>query len=370
MKLTLDIFCHVVDYYGDAGYALRFCRSFQQNFDKLFTLRLFCDQLTLLKWLDPKIEEWLDVYSWDSLPRDYDPAELLVEILGGGYPNWLIQLNIRNSQWISLEHFTLEHFVQELHLTCSLLENDRTRTFFFPGIEAGGGVMHLAYDKNKDWLGEDTLKKRKYIQEKYSTHITQNIDGLMGLVYVYDLDFSWIFEAIEKFGEPIFLFIFGDHLQAIALAAKLSLLNNCHIIVMPNIPQNDFDELCYLMDFLIVRGEDSFAQAILTGKPWLWQSYPQEKKFVQQKVVAVLEKIRHLSDDSLEVAGWAECMMILNGLAAGEKERNPARKFFWFLESLGKIGIYMQKLQHEALKSKDLTVNFVEFFADKKEIKK
>ena len=47
-----------------------------------------------------------------------------------------------------------------------------------------------------------------------------------------------------------------------------------------------FLELC---DFNFVRGEDSFARALLTGKPFLWHIYPQEENLHLQKLQSFLE---------------------------------------------------------------------------------
>jgi hypothetical protein len=57
-------------------------------------------------------------------------------------------------------------------------------------------------------------------------------------------------------------------------------------------PQETWDEVSLASDFLIIRGEDSWARAALSGVPFLWQAYPQEGRYHMVKVKAFLDRLR------------------------------------------------------------------------------
>ena len=40
------------------------------------------------------------------------------------------------------------------------------------------------------------------------------------------------------------------------------------------VPQSEFDKFLWASDSLIIRGEDSFVRAQLSGKPFIWNIYP------------------------------------------------------------------------------------------------
>jgi uncharacterized repeat protein (TIGR03837 family) len=63
-------------------------------------------------------------------------------------------------------------------------------------------------------------------------------------------------------------------------------------IALPFLPQETWDEALLASDFAIVRGEDSWARAALSGRPFLWQAYPQEDRYQMVKVRAFLDRLR------------------------------------------------------------------------------
>ena len=50
-RFTVDIFCRVIDNFGDAGVCLRLARQLAVEYG--CTVRLFCDDTPLLRRLDP-----------------------------------------------------------------------------------------------------------------------------------------------------------------------------------------------------------------------------------------------------------------------------------------------------------------------------
>jgi uncharacterized repeat protein (TIGR03837 family) len=68
---------------------------------------------------------------------------------------------------------------------------------------------------------------------------------------------------------------------------------------LPYLPQSSFDQLLCLCDLNLVRGEDSLAQAVQTGKPCVWQIYPQDDGAHLSKLEAYLDAIG--ADSALRV---------------------------------------------------------------------
>jgi hypothetical protein len=63
------------------------------------------------------------------------------------------------------------------------------------------------------------------------------------------------------------------------------------IVELPFLPQETWDRLLLSCDFSIVRGEESWSRAALSGRPFLWQAYPQEGRHQMIKVEAFLSRL-------------------------------------------------------------------------------
>ena len=66
------------------------------------------------------------------------------------------------------------------------------------------------------------------------------------------------------------------------------------VIDQPFVDQETYTSLLAAGDFHVVRGEESWVQAVLSGRPFLWQAYLQAEGYQSVKVEAFLEvwKIR------------------------------------------------------------------------------
>jgi uncharacterized repeat protein (TIGR03837 family) len=59
---------------------------------------------------------------------------------------------------------------------------------------------------------------------------------------------------------------------------------------LPWLSQQDYDKLLWACDMNFVRGEDSVLRALWTGKPFVWQIYPQQDDVHLLKLTAFLEQ--------------------------------------------------------------------------------
>ena len=74
--------------------------------------------------------------------------------------------------------------------------------------------------------------------------------------------------------------LLGAALQSGALRALL----------LPALPQTEYDHLLWSSDLNFVRGEDSFVRAQWAGKPFVWQIYPQTDGADAVKLQAFLDR--------------------------------------------------------------------------------
>ena len=56
------------------------------------------------------------------------------------------------------------------------------------------------------------------------------------------------------------------------------------------VPQSEFDKFLWASDAVIIRGEDSFVRAQLSGKPFIWNIYPQTEETHIKKLEAFGEE--------------------------------------------------------------------------------
>ena len=78
---------------------------------------------------------------------------------------------------------------------------------------------------------------------------------------------------------------FGDAAPCVGKAYERG---NLQVRVLPFVEQERYDELLWVCDVNIVRGEDSCVRAQWAGKPFIWQIYPQHDAVHWGKLQAFL----------------------------------------------------------------------------------
>jgi uncharacterized repeat protein (TIGR03837 family) len=152
MRANWDIFCNVVDNYGDIGIAWRLARGLvgEHGLD----VRLWVDDLHAFQriWpaIDPSAEEQscegVTVRAWRSPFAATEPARVVVEAFGCALPDAYLAAMGEQSPppvWINLEYLSAEPWVAEHHgLPSPHPRLPLTKYFFFPGYTpATGGLL-------------------------------------------------------------------------------------------------------------------------------------------------------------------------------------------------------------------------------------
>ncbi len=162
-----DIFCRVIDNYGDIGVCWRLSASLAARGEQV---RLWVDDPSPLAWLAPQGCEGVQVIHWRPGSLVLESADRVIEAFGCELPSGYQAALARKAEaghpvpWINLEYLTAEPFAGRSHgLPSPVMSGPAaglTKYFFFPGFSANtGGLLRepgiaqrrAVFDRNA-WL--------------------------------------------------------------------------------------------------------------------------------------------------------------------------------------------------------------------------
>ena len=279
--LTWDIYCHVVDNYGDVGVCWRLARNLVERDQQV---RLFIDDADALKWMASSADlqtGHIQVLGWDDLVAHC--GNVVIEAFGAQLPDHALEAlaSAQEAQrticWLNLEYLSAEPESKANHGLDSPVADGPAvglrKQFFYPGFVRGtGGILR---DHAATMLASETPDL---------PWPPKNM-----ALFSYDsptLDF--LINQATEMGMTIQVAAgrTTDHVQDLADQDAIDVDN---IELIPHCTQQQFDAWLNDQDFLVVRGEDSLTRAILSGKPFLWHIYPQEDGAHRIKLNAFLE---------------------------------------------------------------------------------
>jgi uncharacterized repeat protein (TIGR03837 family) len=256
---SLDIFCRVVDNFGDAGVCWRLAQRMQAGFG--WQVRLFIDRPALLDALVPQRGSTITVNDWTAA-ETAAPAQVVIEAFAcdppAAYVTRMAQAP-RPPVWLNLEYFTAEPFAQQCHGLPSPQRNGLAKWFFFPGVTAGtGGLIGPA-----------------------SAPSPAPAAGLQILLFCYPYaPYPQLLAELEGTAATL------------SIAAGLDApwhARNLRVQTLDFLPQAQFDSRIAGAALAFVRGEDSIARALLAGVPFVWNIYRQEADAHLPKLHALLD---------------------------------------------------------------------------------
>jgi uncharacterized repeat protein (TIGR03837 family) len=307
-----DIFCRVVDNFGDVGVAWRLARCLAREHRK--AVRLFLDDLTVLAKLRPGTDPALaaqrigevDVWRWHEgfAEREIAPvgevADVVVETFGCETPEpYVLAMAGRRPRpcWINLEYLSAEDWVEGSHGLPSPHPRlaPLTRHFFFPGFTARtGGLL-----RERDLLGRrDAFQSDRGVQKAFWRGLAGRAppeEALRVSLFGYGLaPYESLFEAMARNAGSIWLAV-PEGAAATALSSWLNgaprgVRGSVEAFTIPFLEQDAYDELLWACDLNFVRGEDSFVRAQWAARPLVWQAYPQEDNAHYVKLGAFLAR--------------------------------------------------------------------------------
>ena len=286
MKIdSIDIFCQVIDNYGDVGVAYRLAREFKRVYPNK-KLRFVINQIEELNLI--RKSENIEVILYKDISKIENSADLIIESFGCEIPKEYMDKALKNSKLIiNLEYFSAEKWVDDFHLQESFLGGNLKKYFFIPGLsEKSGGILldnEFLERKKKVEANKEYYLEKFGIKEKYD---------LMGSIFSYEKNFDSLIEELKKLGKKIILLILSEKTQKnfIKYFDNGNNYDKIKFVKLPFFTYDKYEELLALCDFNLVRGEDSFVRALLLGKPFLWHIYPQDENTHIKKLESFLEK--------------------------------------------------------------------------------
>src|SRR5688572_14000245 len=303
-----DIFCRVVDNYGDVGVSWRLARQVAREHGK--RVRLWLDDLTVLAKLRPEIDPGLDRNDVDSVEvRRFDSpagevADVVVETFGCDPPEpYVLDMarRERKPRWINLEYLSAEDWVEGSHALPS--PNPRlplVKHFFFPGFtpRTGGLLRERGLLERRDLFQADV-----WAQEAFWESLVGRAPPPGALKVSL---FSYAGAPVEALARaclrspgPVWL-VAAHGTPTGSFKALIDEANasreaggrrrNTELIEIPFLPQDQYDYLLWACDINFVRGEDSFVRAQWAGRPFAWNVYPTDDGAHWIKMAAFLAR--------------------------------------------------------------------------------
>lgn len=296
--LTWDIFCHVIDNWGDMGVCWRLANNLASRGHKA---RLWADDLRPLAWMAPGATEGaftgIEVREWPradvtAAPPGISPGDVLIEAFGCEIsPAWVEALHPASPAdqaqrvWLNLEYLSAEPYVERCHQLASPVMSGplagRTKWFFYPGLTpATGGLL-----REPDLLAQqERFDRDAWLAQQ---NIVIPSDALQITLFCYEPP-----ALSELLQQPALQYAHWLVAPGRAQAAMDSCWGGnltAKRLALPHLPQTEFDHLLWASDLNLVRGEDSLVRALWAGQPFVWQIYPQDDDAHHLKLEAFLD---------------------------------------------------------------------------------
>ena len=266
--MLFDIYCRVVDNYGDAGVCLRLARLLRELGHQV---QLFCDDLKVLRTIARPDDDSENLRFLPFEAHTGTKADAVIEAFLCHLPEErAAEIKADNTLVICLDYLSAEKWVEDFH-TLSSPGSFAHCYYFYPGFTKKTGGLLL----------EPRFKKLAAQPHQYCK------DGVReATLFCYHNEaLSELFSLLKSSKRPTHFTLFAglplenlNMLLGTRLQTGDSYREGClSFTVSPMVSQSAYDALLCASDLNLVRGEDSIVRAMYCGRPFLWQIYPQEE---------------------------------------------------------------------------------------------
>jgi uncharacterized repeat protein (TIGR03837 family) len=325
MKATWDIFCTVVDNYGDIGVTWRLARQLVDEHD--LAVRLWVDDLNAFVPMCPgadatALQQWqhgVDVRQWPAEWLPVEPAEVVIGAFACQLPAHYVEAMRARPKpplWLNLDYLSAEDWVEGCHGLPSPQPNGLRKVFFFPGFtEKTGGLLREGDLLARREAFAQSAEARQAFLQRLGVHPEAQARLISLFAYENTQLGNWL-DALAADTQPTHLLVPQGRILADVThwlgepglaVGDVRLRGSLTVQILPFVSQDDYDRLLWACDFNAVRGEDSFVRAQWAGRPMLWHIYVQDENAHWEKLEAFLAHYRQgLSDDAADalVALW------------------------------------------------------------------
>ncbi len=347
------IFCRVIDNWGDAGVCLRLARELAargQWTELWIDQPEILDWMEPSRHPNLKIIAWPNelaskalAFTTESIPGTFSnsfgnslfnsapqsipafmdnqsttPVDVIIEAFGCEIPDSFKQLvssqaahGTQTIQWINLEYLTAESYAEQNHRLLSPVLSGpgegAQKWFFYPGFTplTGGLILeHSIRQRIIQSRSRSQYQSQPQPQPQQQSHAPPSISesgprtriGLFCYAHaplqslLYSIKSPGIagngftFNIAQSDAQRIMKGLVDESLGV--LTAEGTDIQLCNL---PQLNQDEFDDMLWANDLNFVRGEDSLIRAIWVGKPWIWQIYQQTDDAHVKKLNALLD---------------------------------------------------------------------------------
>ncbi len=292
---SCDIFCNVIDNYGDIGVCWRLARQLAHELH--LSVRLWVDDVASFTKLCPDADagaaqqscRGVEVCRWTGDFADKIPADWVIEAFGCRLPELYIAAMVgRASVWINLEYLSAEDWVVGCHTLPSPHPTlPLVKYFFFPGFTPQTGGLLLEQDllTRRDDFFNQAVAFWQSIGRKIPDADTLTISlfgyentALSGLLAAWANGEQQVLCLVPE-GRilPQVMEYFDKNIPINSQQQNRQWQHgNLTVQVLPFVAQENYDALLWACEVNFVRGEDSWVRAQWAAKPLVWQIYPQD----------------------------------------------------------------------------------------------
>jgi uncharacterized repeat protein (TIGR03837 family) len=374
MPFSLDLFCKVVDNFGDIGICWRLARQLQREHG--ISVRLWVDDMRTFQRICPQLDvdadgqlvEGVAVRHWASQEGEYsaaDVADIVIEFFGCDIPPGYIAAMAQRPQkpvWLNLEGLSAEEWVEGCHsLPSKHPRLPLTKYFFFPGFteKTGGLLYETGLEAERRAYISDPVAVSAFLASLGVTAAEAAAMKVSLFCYPY-APVDALFQAWRDGAQSVTCLV-PEGVAPDAVAAFLGQRavpgavrsdGALTVRVLPFVAQQDYDKLLWSCDLNFVRGEDSWVRAQWAGKSFIWHIYAQDENLHHKKLRAFLQ--RYAGGAALD-----EFMLCWNGVQQGDW---PA---LWqaLVAALPEISAKSAEWQQKILANGDLATNLTKFCA-------
>lgn len=300
-----DIFCSVVDNYGDIGVTWRLARQLASEHGQ--QVRLWVDDLAAFVRICPgadaaanvQRQSGVEVRVWPRRWQATAAADVVIEAFACKMPAAYIEAMGQRrtpSLWLNLEYLSAEPWVESCHGLPSMQASGLQKYFYFPGFTPATGGLLREGDliARRDAFQADPASSLRFL-DRLGVQPLAHERRISLFAYENDAMGGWLDALAGSTAATLLLVPEGRVLADVErwVGKRLAVgesyqRESLRLQVLPFVRQEDYDLLLWSCDFNAVRGEDSFVRAQWAGRPFVWHIYQQEEDVHLEKLEAFL----------------------------------------------------------------------------------
>ena len=252
-----DVFCRVVDNFGDVAVSWRLARLLAREHGK--AVRLWLDDLTVLAKLRPEIDpglerqelEGVQVMRLRGLFEVVEVADVVVETFGCDPPEaYLNAMATRSAKprWINLEYLSAEDWVEGSHaLPSPHPRMPLTKHYFFPGFtpRTGGLLRERSLIGRRDEFQADAGAQAAFWHSLLGKAPPENALKVSLFTYA-GAPLESLARSVQQHPGPVWLVA----CEGVATAALHAFVNAPHqreieVVAIPFVAQDRYDQVLW-----------------------------------------------------------------------------------------------------------------------------